>query len=180
MGDSTCLSAEVVRCWSEPYQAMCAEEHTDHRKSQISVKGWKLVLYAFVASSFVLFVSLIIQWLVYDDWLRRTGPLHLVGTSIAALLTFIFAVRWQHAVNQREQELVRRFEMILQMNDRIRNALQAIECVTYLSDPQATDSVRQSVNNIDAVLLEVLKDTNPSAPTRSVSKSASAGTRKSA
>lgn len=160
---------------------MSAEEYKDHRKGQISVKGWKLVLYAFLASSFVLFVSLIIQWVVYDDWLRRTGPLHLVGTSIAALLTFIFAVRWQRSVNQREQELVRRFEMILQMNDRIRNALQAIECVTYLSDPQATDSVRQSVNNIDAVLREVLEDTNPSTQMRAVSKGASAsGTRKSA
>ncbi|HEU5413030.1 MAG TPA: hypothetical protein VFW31_04705, partial [Candidatus Angelobacter sp.] len=121
---------------------MSAKESGTHRKSQPSVKGWKLVLYAFLASSFVLFVSLIIQWLVYDDWLRRTGPMHLVGTSIAALVTFIFAVRWQNSVNQRERELVRHFEMILQMNDRIRNALQAIECVTYLADPQATESVR--------------------------------------
>jgi hypothetical protein len=160
---------------------MCAEEHRNRRKNQIAINGWKLVLYAFLASSFVLFVSLIIQWVVYDDWLRRTGPLHLVGTSIAALVTFIFALRWQHAVNQREQELVRHFEMILQMNDRIRNSLQAIECVTYLSDPQATDSVRQSVNNIDAVLREVLEDTNPSTQMRAASKSVSAsGARRSA
>lgn len=160
---------------------MSAEEHKDHRKTRVSVKGWKLILYAFLASSFVLFVSLIIQWVVYDDWLRRTGPLHLVGTSIAVLVTFIFAVRWQNAVNHREQELVRHFEIILQMNDRIRNALQAIECVTYLADPQATQSVRQSVNNIDAVLREVLEDTNPSAQMRAASKRASAGdTRKSA
>lgn len=154
---------------------MSAKESGTHRKSQTSVKGWKLVLYAFLASSFVLFVSLIIQWLVYDDWLRRTGPMHLVGTSIAALVTFIFAVRWQNSVNQRERELVRHFEMILQMNDRIRNALQAIECVTYLADPQATESVRQSVNNIDAVLRGVLEDTNPSTQARAVSRSASAG-----
>ncbi len=140
-----------------------------------------MIFYAFLASSFVLFVSLIIQWVVYDDWLRRTGPLHLVGTSIAALVTLIFAVRWQNSVNHREQELVRQFEIILQMNDRIRNALQAIECVTYLADPQATESVRQSVNNIDAVLREVLEDTDPSIQMRSISKIASAGgTRKSA
>lgn len=154
---------------------MCAKESRAHRKSQTSLKGWKLLLYAFLASSFVLFVSFTIQWVVYDDWLRRTGPLHLVGTSIAALVTFIFAVRWQNSVNQREQELVQHFELILQMNDRIRNALQAIECVTYLSDPQATESVRQSVNNIDAVLREVLEDTNPSTQARVASKSASAG-----
>ncbi|HEU5414886.1 MAG TPA: hypothetical protein VFW31_14050, partial [Candidatus Angelobacter sp.] len=80
-----------------------------------------------------------------------------------------------NSVNQRERELVRHFEMILQMNDRIRNALQAIECVTYLADPQATESVRQSVNNIDAVLRGVLEDTNPSTQARAVSRSASAG-----
>jgi hypothetical protein len=160
---------------------MCANESSAHRKSQTSVKNWKLVLYAFLASSFVLFVSFTIQWVVYDDWLRQTGPLHLVGTSIAALVTFIFALRWQNSVNQREQELVRHFEMILQMNDRIRNALQAIECVTYLANPQATESVRQSVNNIDAVLREVLEDTDPSTQSRAVSRSASAGvTRRSA
>jgi hypothetical protein len=163
-------------------KAMCAEEDRSHRKNLASIKGWKLVLYAFLASSFVLFVSFAIQWIVYDDWLRQTGPFHLVGTTIAALVTFIFALRWQNAVNQREQELVRHFEMILQMNDRIRNSLQAIECVTYLSDPKATESVRQSVNNIDAVLRAVLEDTNPSTQVRAVSKSISVGgdTRRSA
>lgn len=160
---------------------MCAEEHRNRRTNQASLKGWKLILYAFLASSFVLFVSLAIQWFVYDDWLRRTGPFHLVGTTIAALVTFIFALRWQNAVNERERELVRHFEMILQMNDRIRNALQAIECVTYLCDPKATDSVRQSVNNIDAVLREVLADTNPSMQMHAAYKSVSAGgNRKSA
>lgn len=151
---------------------MSANESSAHWKSQTSAKDWKLVLYAFLASSFVLFVSFIIQWVVYDDWLRQTGPLHLVGTSIAALVTFIFAVRWQNSVKQREQELVRHFEIILQMNDRIRNALQAIECVTYLADPQATESVRQSANTIDAVLREVLEDTNPSTQARAASRGA--------
>jgi hypothetical protein len=117
---------------------------------------------------------------VYDDWLRQTGPFHLVGTTIAALVTFIFALRWQKAVNERERELVRHFEMILQMNDRIRNALQAIECVTYLSDPKATDSVRQSVNNIDAVLREVLADTNPTMQVRAAKSISAGGTRRSA
>jgi hypothetical protein len=50
------------------------------------------VLYAFVASSFVLFVSLLIQWVVYDDWLHKTGPLRIVGTVIAALITFFFVL----------------------------------------------------------------------------------------
>jgi hypothetical protein len=54
--------------------------------------------------------------------------------------------------------MIRRFETISQMNDRIRNALQAIECVTYVSHPNATDTVTQEVDAIDRVLREVLAD----------------------
>lgn len=118
----------------------------------------KILLLSFAASSFVLAASLLIQWLVYDDWLHRTGPLRIVGTCIAALVTFVFVLRWQLAVRERHRETVRRFEAISRMNDRIRNALQAIECVTYLSQPEATDSVRQAVDAIDAELREALAD----------------------
>ena len=139
----------------------------------------KLVLYAFLASSFVLFVSLAFQRLVYDDWLHKTGPLRIVGTVIAALITFFFVLRKQYAAYEREKEMVRRFQMILEMNDRIRNALQTIECLTYLSQPQATGSVRRAVDQIDDVLQEVLE--KASLPPHSISKAASAShTRKSA
>ena len=114
----------------------------------------------------VLAESLLVQWLVYDDWLHQTGPLRVVGTCIAALVTFVFALRWQIAVRERQLEMVRRLEMILRMNDRIRNALQAIECLTYVAQPEATDSVRQSVNVIDSVLREVLAESGQSQPTR--------------
>ena len=118
----------------------------------------KIFALSFAASSFVLAASLLIQWLVYDDWLHRTGPLRIVGTCIAALVTFVFVLRWQLAVRERQRETVRRFEAISRMNDRIRNALQAIECVTYLSQPEATDSVRQAADAIDAELREALAD----------------------
>jgi hypothetical protein len=48
-----------------------------------------------------------------------------------------------------------RFETIARMNDRVRNALQTIECVTYLSDPEATQPVREAVEVIDDVLQDV-------------------------
>ena len=67
-------------------------------------------------------------------------------------------MRWQLAIRERQLEMVRRMEMILRMNDRIRNALQAIECLTYVAQPEATESVRHSVNVIDSVLREVLAD----------------------
>lgn len=118
----------------------------------------KIVLVSAGAAVSVLAGSLLTQWLIYDDWLHRTGPLRIVGTCIATALTFLFALRWQLAIRERQLEMVRRMEMILQMNDRIRNALQAIECLTYVAQPEATDSVRQSVNVIDSVLREVLAD----------------------
>jgi|SRR5579872_220967 hypothetical protein len=118
--------------------------------------GVRIFLLSLLASSCVLAASLFIQWFVYDDWLHQTGPLRIVGTSIAAAVTFAFVLRWQYAVREKQREMVRRFEMISRMNDRIRNALQAIECLTYLSQPEATEPVRQAVDTIDGVLREVL------------------------
>lgn len=118
----------------------------------------KIVLASVGAAVAVLAGSLLTQWLIYDDWLHQTGPLRIVGTCIAAVVTFLFAMRWQFAIRERQLEMVRRMGMILRMNDRIRNALQAIECLTYVAQPEATESVRQSVDVIDSVLREVLAD----------------------
>lgn len=120
----------------------------------------RMFLRSFAASLFVVVVSLFMQWVVYDDWLHRTG-LRIVGTCIAAIVTFFFTLRWQYAVLVNERRMVRQFEMISRMNDRIRNALQAIECVTYVSAPDATGAVRQEVDAVDRVLREVLEGTEP-------------------
>ncbi len=125
----------------------------------------KFLVYSLLASSFVLIVSLVLQWVVYDDWMHQTGPLRIIGTGIAALITFVFVLAWQRGVERREREIIQRMEMILEMNDKIRNALQAIECLTYLAQPEATTAVRESVNNIDAVLRQVLASESP-APAR--------------
>lgn len=110
------------------------------------------------ASCLVLVVSLVILWLVYDDWLRHTGPLRIVGTTIAAVITLGFMLRWQYSVREQQREMIRRFELISHMNDRIRNALQAIECLTYIAKPEATEAMRREVNAIDRVLCDVLSD----------------------
>jgi hypothetical protein len=128
-----------------------------HSTSAVASKA-KIALISVLAAIPVLVASLLVQWLVYDDWLHQTGPLRIVGTSIATAVTFVFALRWQLAIREKQLEMVRRMEMILQMNDRIRNALQAIECLTYVAQPEATESVRQSVNVIDSVLKEVLAE----------------------
>jgi hypothetical protein len=109
----------------------------------------------------VFFAAVALQWLVYDDWMHRGGPLRLVGSGFAFLLTFAFAYRWQLAARRRKLETLRRFETIRWMNDRIRNSLQAIECVVYATNPHVTDPVKDAVDTIEHVLDEVLSTTRP-------------------
>ena len=84
-----------------------------------------------------------------------------MGSVLAGILMFVSAYRGQSAIRDRKVELLRRFETIARMNDRIRNALQAIECATYATNPQATDAVRNAVDVIEGVLEEVLVDVHP-------------------
>lgn len=109
----------------------------------------------------VLAVALGLQWLVYDDWLHTRGPLQLVGSLLAGLLAFLFALRGLAAARERKREMLRRLETIASMNDRIRNALQVIECATYATNPGATAPVRNAVDVIESVLKEFLEETHP-------------------
>ena len=112
----------------------------------------RIVVYSLLASFSVLLVALMMQRFIYQDWLHDTGPLRIIGTTIAAIVTFWFVLHWQIGVRQRQLETLRRFEVIAEMNDRIRNKLQSIECLIYASDESLTKSVRDAVESIDAVL----------------------------
>jgi hypothetical protein len=118
------------------------------------------VLVAAAAGVAVLGAAILLQWIIYDDWLHRAG-LRLVGSVEAGILASLFAYRWQWAVREQKVQMLRRFETILQMNDRIRNALQIIECATYATNPAATEPVRDAVDVIEGVLHEVLAETHP-------------------
>jgi len=122
---------------------------------------------AIAAGIAVFALAIFLQWLIYDDWMHR-GGLRIVGSALAAVLACIVAHRWQIAIRVRKIEMLHRFETIKWMNDRIRNALQAIECVTYAADPTATESVKGAVDVIEGVLSEVLIGAHPS-PGRSTS-----------
>ncbi|HZR33432.1 MAG TPA: hypothetical protein VFA76_16420 [Terriglobales bacterium] len=128
----------------------------------------RIALFSLLACMFVLAASISIQWFIYDGWLHRGGPLRIVGTSFATILTFVFSFRWQVLIRERRREMLRRFQTIARMNDRIRNALQTIECTTYLAAPQATEPVKQAVETIDSVLREVLADVAVSSKAESV------------
>jgi hypothetical protein len=119
--------------------------------------------FAVVCGLGVFFFAIGLQWLVYDDWMHRGGPLRVTGSACAFLITFVFAYRWQLAARKRKLETLRRFETIRWMNDRIRNSLQAIECVVYATNPHVTDPVKDAVDRIETILEEVLSGEVPEA-----------------
>jgi hypothetical protein len=121
----------------------------------------KIWIVAVVCAICVFGVAIFLQWLIYDDWLHDKGPMRVVGSLLAGGLSFAVALRWQFAVRWRRLEILHRFESIKWMTDRIRNSLQAIECITYAADPAATASVRSAVDVIENVLDEVLAGSDP-------------------
>lgn len=120
-----------------------------------------LWFFAIVCGVVVFLIAVCLQWLIYDDWLHKSGPIQLVGSGFAFLLTFAFAYRWQLIARRRKIETLRRFETIRWMNDQIRNSLQAIECVVYATNPHVTDPVKDAVDRIEGVLHEVLTEARP-------------------
>jgi hypothetical protein len=110
-------------------------------------------------------LAVLLQWLIYDDWLHRNGPVRLVGSGLLFVFTSLFAYWWQQAKRDEKIEVLKRLETIRWMNDRIRNSLQAIECVVYATNPHVTDPVRDAVDAIEGVLQEILSETPYSAST---------------
>lgn len=117
-----------------------------------STSKLRILLYSFLSSCSVVVLSLIIQWLIYEDWLHDPGPVRFVGTFFACGITFFFVWHWQERIRKEQVETGRRFQLIAEMNDSIRNALQTIECITYLKDEEATETVRHAVVVIDTAL----------------------------
>lgn len=125
-----------------------------------------IVLISLVLGFGIFLAAILLQWLIYNDWLHRNGSVRLVGSALSGALTFFFAYRWQRAKRAEKVEVMKRFEAIGRMNDRIRNSLQAIECVLFATNPHVTDPVREAVDSIEGVLHEMLSETPYSAPAR--------------
>ncbi len=119
-----------------------------------------IVLIALASGLWVLAIATLMQWLIYDDWLHQTGPLQIFGSLCAAALTFVVVLRWQIAVRRRREEMLRRFESIARMNDRIRNSLQTIDLLAF-ANAHATEQVHAAADSISAVLGEVLQEHEP-------------------
>ena len=110
----------------------------------------------------VLALSVFLQWLIYDDWMHRTGRLQIVGGLLAAALASFVVLRWQIGMRRRREEMLRRFRLIERMNDRIRNSLQTIDLLAF-ANSQATEQLRSAVDSIAAELRDVLEEHQPRA-----------------
>ena len=133
----------------------------DFRSSRIPSTKSKIHLLSLLLGCVVFAIALVLQWLVYDDWMHWGGPLRIVGSTLAGVLTFVLSSHWQFDRRRQRVDMLRRFETIASMTDRIRNALQAIQFVDYATSSHATDSVRNSVGVIDNVLREMLCTAHP-------------------
>ncbi len=118
-------------------------------------------LQSFVAGLLAAGLAIFLQWLIYDDWLHEAGPVEIAGSVLAGILMFLLVLRTLHAARQRKKEMVQRLEAIRWMNDRIRNSLQTIECITYAAAPHVTDDVRNAVDAIEGILSDFLVDRHP-------------------
>jgi ABC-type multidrug transport system fused ATPase/permease subunit len=134
---------------------------SQHKKASAVISGRRIVVYAVLASFSVFVVALLTQWLIYDDWLHETGPLRIVGTAMASVLTLWFVSAWLIRLRRGQQETLARFDRIAAMNDRIRNALQAIECLAFASTSEPIEGIRQAVNTIEDELSGVVEESRP-------------------
>jgi hypothetical protein len=126
------------------------------------------ICFSSIVSGLAIFLlAVALQWFIYDDWMRKNGPLRLVGSALASALAFGFVYQWQLGQREKKIENLRRFEKIKWINDRIRNSLQAIECVVYATNQHVMDPVRDAVDTIESVLQEVIVEHRASSPAHS-------------
>lgn len=123
-------------------------------------------LWSIAAGLFAAGFAIFLQWLIYDDWLHEAGPIEIAGSVLAGVLMFLLVFRTLHGARQKKREMIQRLEAIRWMNDRIRNSLQTIECVTFAAAPHATDDVRNAVDVIEGILNDFLVDRHPPSESR--------------
>ena len=129
--------------------------------AQLPLSTVRIVCISTISATLVGLLVLLSQFMIYRDWLHRTGPLRVIGTIVSATLTFLFVYRWLCAQRQQQLDNIKRFDTIAKMNDRIRNSLQVIASVTYLHRPDAIQPVWEAVDAIDEVLCEVSVQMRP-------------------
>ncbi len=132
------------------------EEGLPERGIQFRVPApWESWLLASAAGCAVFVATFVVQWFVYSRFLGD-HELHLVGVSVASLLTFIFVQRMMAYLRQRRLAIQRRFQIVAEMNHHIRNSLQTILYQSYTVDDQVATRLKDAVDRIEWVLEQVL------------------------
>ena len=72
-------------------------------KSEVALSRPGIVIVSLFAAVLIAITALLLQWIIYDDWLRSSHPLHYVGTTLAAGLGFVLVYRSQSLVRERQQ-----------------------------------------------------------------------------
>ncbi|HEV2133711.1 MAG TPA: hypothetical protein VGR47_05560 [Terracidiphilus sp.] len=111
--------------------------------------------YSVTSGVLALGAAVFIQWLVYDDWLHEAG-LRLTGSILAGIFlgSLVFRTLWHS--REKRRRMLELLQSIRWTNDRIRNSLQAIECVTYAASPEITADVKNAVDAIEGILNDLL------------------------
>jgi len=102
------------------------------------------------------FAVVLMHWLVYVLWLGMDG-VRVAGGIVAGMLMMLLIQRQLSEQRKEQQESLRRFELIAEVNHHIRNALQAISYQRYgASDEAASQRLKEAVERIQWVLEEIL------------------------
>jgi hypothetical protein len=135
-----------------------ADGESPLRRDVELLSGGAIFARALLAGIGMLGFTTSMQWFIYFRWMHEPGTLEIAGSVMAGALMFALVFRSLHGTRQRQMELIGRLRTIRWMNDRIRNSLQTIECVTYAAAPHATDEVRLAVDSIESILGDYLAD----------------------
>jgi hypothetical protein len=121
--------------------------------------------YSVMSGLMALGAAILIQWLVYDDWLHQAG-LRLTGSLLAGVFLGSLVFRSLRHAREKHRQMLELLKSIRWTNDRIRNSLQAIECVTYSASPEITADVKTAVDVIEGILNELLTSPDSQQPER--------------
>ena len=133
-------------------EAATAEERRIYVPSSVEVWGWAIA--AALCTSTILLLT---QWLVYIVWLQQEG-FRLVSPIGAGLITGFLTYRLKSDLRQRKLRIVRRLEVIAELNHHIRNSLQVLSYQSFAADKAAAERLREAVDRIEWVLRELLPE----------------------
>ncbi len=68
-------------------------------------------------------ITLLLQCMIYDDWMHWQGLLKIVGSTLAGVIAATLAAHRQSVLRKKNIQLLRRIESMPQITDRLRNAL---------------------------------------------------------